>query len=765
MLTESMFLGFANQILQVSCVAVIAVFVTLLTRGTRPHLVHAVWLIVLLKCATPPIVSSPLSPFSWARAAIHESEKTRSLYSVGASRVHSDTSLKGPQPNDSIVGTNSVSELMGIDAFSSKVDQNHSWLSPQVIADRASIAQLLLLIWLATASILLAIFVGRFLTFLVWVKRKRLDGPKHQDDMSRMDRLSVEITTKLGIRRRVRIEVVDALIGPAIVGIFRPTILLPKVIVDKISDKNLGTLIAHELVHFRRGDLWFSALQTLSLCFYWFHPLIWIASSIMNREAEKCCDEETIGSLKCDPVEYARCLIDVLECKHLLRAAPLLPGVRPLDITTKRLERIMRLQQGCYSRCPGWVRGILVLGILMVLPGAALTLAQQVNDERPSKTSDESGQLPLRPRTINNQSKPDMQESNSLEDDEYGTESIDITDLLRKLQNADDGSYEKVVAGLMARAPSHAPNARLEMDIADSRNSLQADGEQANIKELSSQLVIHGTQLFVHGTEKERGAIRAYLEHYLVLGEKCLFYEVVILNVPTKSLDSLPFLQAPDHLIESSTETSSDSLTVNFEKMSTLANPRVYQVDSTDVSSILECEGCKIVSLPKFLAHHAMTVQAFIGNEQAFVTGFSPILDDNGKPTGASRPETRIVRDGLELKLEGTVFAEKENKVRLRVSLTESKVTDLKTTALELGGKTMTIETPEIHQRISQIQVEQALGSTIAILDDQHVLDAGAARRVHYLSKIPYANRFFTNRAKRSVPLSQVIIVTTRLVN
>jgi len=59
--TESIFLGFTNQILQVSCVAVLAVFVTTLTKGTRPHLVHAIWLIVLLKCVTPPIVSSPLS--------------------------------------------------------------------------------------------------------------------------------------------------------------------------------------------------------------------------------------------------------------------------------------------------------------------------------------------------------------------------------------------------------------------------------------------------------------------------------------------------------------------------------------------------------------------------------------------------------------------------------------------------------------------------------------------------------------------------------
>lgn len=31
----------------------------------RPHLAHALWLVVLLKCVTPPIWSSPAGVFSW----------------------------------------------------------------------------------------------------------------------------------------------------------------------------------------------------------------------------------------------------------------------------------------------------------------------------------------------------------------------------------------------------------------------------------------------------------------------------------------------------------------------------------------------------------------------------------------------------------------------------------------------------------------------------------------------------------------------------
>ncbi len=63
MIPDSLFPAFLSQLVQVSCVALLAILVTRWTRGSRPHLVHAVWLIVFLKCITPPVLSSPTSPF------------------------------------------------------------------------------------------------------------------------------------------------------------------------------------------------------------------------------------------------------------------------------------------------------------------------------------------------------------------------------------------------------------------------------------------------------------------------------------------------------------------------------------------------------------------------------------------------------------------------------------------------------------------------------------------------------------------------------
>lgn len=349
MIPDSIFAALLNQLVQVSCVALLAVLVTRWTRGTRPHLVHAVWLIVFLKCMTPPIFSSPTSPFSWLQAAYVDSEEKNDVNSYHSWNSDSKIRSSDSQSLSSIVATKSPKEIGGYSAVHSSVPWIGDWQDLKRIAYSLNLIQLLLLSWLAIAGVIFVVHAFRFLKFLRWVDRTRLPAADRSEYSSRLNSLMACVEAKLRTRHRIRVEVVDAPIGPAIVGIFPPTILLPKVIVDKVPDRQLEALIAHELVHFRRGDLWWSALQTLAVCCYWFHPLVWWARSIMNREAEKCCDEETIGSLKCEPGEYARSLISVLECKHLLRAAPLLPGVRPVDITAKRLERIMRLRHGCHS--------------------------------------------------------------------------------------------------------------------------------------------------------------------------------------------------------------------------------------------------------------------------------------------------------------------------------------------------------------------------------------------------------------------------------
>jgi hypothetical protein len=151
-----------------------------------------------------------------------------------------------------------------------------------------------------------------------------------------------------------------------------------------------------EVLHIRRGDLWVGLLQTLAQALWWFHPLVWWVGRLTTREAERCCDEEVLGELKCDPASYARALLDVLDLKSQLKPVPVFPGVRPVDVTSQRLERIMSLRQGCRRRSPWWCWLVAIGAAALTLPGAAFVVSADApkvsssNDQRPTLNSEET---------------------------------------------------------------------------------------------------------------------------------------------------------------------------------------------------------------------------------------------------------------------------------------------------------------------------------------------------------------------------------------
>src|SRR5690606_13027643 len=130
--------------------------------------------------------------------------------------------------------------------------------------------------------------------------------------------------------------------GPAVVGCHRPCLLIPLALTQIGSPHHLEPILAHELLHIRRGDLWLGWWQTAVQCVWWFHPLVWWANRSLTRLLERCCDDEVLAELDCAPAHYARSLLSTLELKHRLHPVPMAPGVRPVDLTRERMERIMR---------------------------------------------------------------------------------------------------------------------------------------------------------------------------------------------------------------------------------------------------------------------------------------------------------------------------------------------------------------------------------------------------------------------------------------
>ena len=128
------------------------------------------------------------------------------------------------------------------------------------------------------------------------------------------------------------------LLEPGIFGVFRPVLMLPEGIFDRLTPAQLSAVVAHELCHIRYRDNLAAALHMSVETVFWFHPLVWWIGKRMVEERERACDEGvlTVGS---EPRVYAEAILNV--CK-LYVESPLacVAGVTGANLK-KRIEAIM----------------------------------------------------------------------------------------------------------------------------------------------------------------------------------------------------------------------------------------------------------------------------------------------------------------------------------------------------------------------------------------------------------------------------------------
>ena len=418
-------------------IAAIALLVRL-AAANRPQLAFVLWLVVLVKCVTPPLWSSPSGAFCWLQPpracgdVVHGDGGGCRNETLQNAKHSPDNLLRPPAARQDATefsggsfttpkgrGSPSSGQRPGDIGLAARVlsaqranPSVNSWpvgptgeqedplrssgrcpglgerqglrpieplpkrfVAPAFIMPRP--ATLLASIWLSGMIAVFCLTAWRRVRFARLLRRaNRVENPA-------CERILASLRHRLRLRGRVRLIVTERLIGPAVFGLLRPTVLLPQAVIESKSDAELELILAHELIHIRRGDLWFGLLRSVVELVWWFHPLVWWAARRASREAERCCDEAVLAELQCGPASYARCLLDVLEAKHQLRCVPACPGVRAVEVTQARLERIMKIGEKGHKRTPWWCWAIAIVAAAAVVPGAAIGTSSDKTNTSP----------------------------------------------------------------------------------------------------------------------------------------------------------------------------------------------------------------------------------------------------------------------------------------------------------------------------------------------------------------------------------------------
>ncbi|WP_088810780.1 MULTISPECIES: M56 family metallopeptidase [unclassified Listeria] len=168
------------------------------------------------------------------------------------------------------------------------------------------ISMILFVIWLTGALLFLAYTLWSHIKFSRLVKR--WSSPVR--DAAILTVLEQEKERLNLLHKKVAVYTCKMEISPMFIHLLRPTILIPN---KTISEDELAFIFRHELVHFKRKDLWVRYAMLMINAIYWFNPVIYFMAKALQNDCEESCDEKVVRGLdRSGRIEYGETIIGVI---------------------------------------------------------------------------------------------------------------------------------------------------------------------------------------------------------------------------------------------------------------------------------------------------------------------------------------------------------------------------------------------------------------------------------------------------------------------
>lgn len=133
---------------------------------------------------------------------------------------------------------------------------------------------------------------------------------------------------KLGITRNIGLSNLAGIKSPALYGIFKPQLILPVGIENKLELNQLEHVFLHELAHFKRKDILARWIISIIQILYWFNPLNIAIFRRIRQDMEMACDAYVLKNLKDGKNgEYASTIISFLETSSNLAGVASIAGI------------------------------------------------------------------------------------------------------------------------------------------------------------------------------------------------------------------------------------------------------------------------------------------------------------------------------------------------------------------------------------------------------------------------------------------------------
>ncbi len=378
-------LGLSNA----AVAAILFPLVLLITaRSRRPAWIHTLWVVVLLKLVTPPLIWLPvplefevaLSPEAPLSSPTAAAMKTLELLPVSAvteapiesSHVVTDVSVDSPSIAAKAVLPEATSNIAAApQRLRSHGWQIHHWTT------------WLTLVWaLGTVIFLLRTAIG-VLKHRSWLLQA---APATE----RVIHLVKDVSDRIGLRRPPTVHVVPQVVTPMVYAFGRRAkVIFPGPLLKEVDDRQLSTLLTHELAHLRRGDQWVRLLEFVVSAIFWWHPIVPLVKRRIHEAEEQACDAWVMATMPGDTKCYASAMLKTIE--FLSEARPqtfaLATGMGDVPFLMRRMQQISSATTPHLSTHSGRIT-VFVLAALLLPLGMFAAMQSTVDDLAMQKTAE-----------------------------------------------------------------------------------------------------------------------------------------------------------------------------------------------------------------------------------------------------------------------------------------------------------------------------------------------------------------------------------------
>ena len=324
---------------------VLALLVWVVARFCRSAEVATwLWLIVLVKLVTPPIVTMPMPGLSSLSENEFGNVQIEPSLSNSASRVPVAKSI-GAVRTDDVSTTEPVT--LPNETFTNPIHWSH----------------IVLVLWAIGSLIYVAVSLIRIHRFGKQLRFEAVESTNLQQN-------AINVASRMGITTCPDVKTVDCRIPPLLWAFRSSTeIVIPSQLVQNLTAVQRKMLIAHELAHYARKDHLVRMFGLLMMSIYWWNPIVWWINRELHESQEQCCDAWVSRLFPQDQRSYASCLLEAVDFSSNMPITRLSTAFGS-SANLKRRLRMLKLHRTRFV--PAW-RTKLALGLiaLMTLPLAA----------------------------------------------------------------------------------------------------------------------------------------------------------------------------------------------------------------------------------------------------------------------------------------------------------------------------------------------------------------------------------------------------------